>query len=583
MARAALYISNFTSGELSTRLYGRIDIKKYLSGCRTLENMMVHVHGGATRRAGTRFVQETKSSGQARLVPFRYAPGTAYILEMGEGYVRFYKNNSSVLSGTTPYEIVSPFTVTQMANVKYCRANADLYFVHPDVAPYKLVRTTDTSWTFNPVSFTAIPPVWTTGSYPNALAFYEQRMFYATNDTIYGSVSQLPDDFTTGTDDDDSVKYVTATEQIRWLTSGRKLMVGDYGGEWTFSSGSDDLAITPTRAKMRNDTNFGSSHLQGLKVGQAVLFLQKAQRRIRQMAYQYITDTFNSDDVSVLAEHITKPYISDWDYQSEPDSVVWSVRGDGQVVGLSYDQSQEVLAWHHHITGTSTSDLFESIAIVPRTEGTQVWDYDRDVVWVVAARYIGGAWKRYVEYFMPQFDGVNAELSDAFYVDCGVRYESTARTVATGLVHITGRTVSILADGSVQPDAIVSTGGTVAIDPAATTIAIGLPYTSILEPLSPEGGSPDGTSQGKRKRIHDIMVRFYKTLGANVGTNSSNMDIIQFRTPSDPMDSHPTLFSGDKIVPFQGGWDENGYIRITQSQPLPMTVLSISPRIEVND
>lgn len=405
-------------------------------------------------------------------------------------------------------------------------------------------------------------------------------MFYASDNRIWGSVSQLPDDFTTGTADDDSFIYETAAEQIRWLKAGRRMMVGDYAQEWQFYSGSEDLPLTPTRAKIRSDSICGSNYVQGLKVGNVIMFVQKAGRKIRQLAYQFMTDVFNADEISILAEHITESGIKEWDYQGEADSIVWMTRNDGTRVGFTYDQSQEVMAWHRHITGSDTSDTYESLAIVPYNGSSLTWDVARDVVWFITKRTIGGATKRYVEYTMPEVD---SDVRNAFYVDCGLMLNSAMSvTSVSGLSHLQGRRVSILVDGSPQADATV-TSSSVSISPAGFMVKVGLPFTSTLEILRPEGGSQDGTSQGKRKRIHDIMVRFYRTVGANVGSSSDSMDIVPFRTPADPMDTAVPMFSGDKVFPFEGGWDDNGYVRITQTQPLPMTVLAVAPRIEVND
>jgi hypothetical protein len=327
------------------------------------------------------------------------------------------------------------------------------------------------------------------------------------------------------------------------------------------------------------------------------------------------------------------------------------------LVGLTYDQQQEVMAWHRHTTEDGDG-IFESVAVVPYNGGTDDWDVPRDVTWVITNRIVGGVTKRYVEYFMPD---VGDDIRHSHYVDCGLKLDdyaniisvtntspmvlhtatnvswkagyrvkiqdigSTSTTQAnnntytimvatasttysidadgtlmttyvsgsggvarrsvtsvSGLSHLEGKTVSVLVDGAVQANKTV-VSGTVALSPEGCTVHVGLPYTSTLEILRPEGGSQDGTSQGKRKRIHDIMIRFYKTLGANVGSATDSMDIVSFRTPSDLMDNAPPLFSGDKIFPFEGGWDTNGYVRVTQDQPLPMTVLAISPRCEVND
>ena len=94
MARVAVQLTNFTGGELSPRLDGRNDIAKYNSGCKTLENMIVYPHGSASRRSGTQFVAEVKdSTKKTRLIPFEFSTVQTYILEFGDQYIRFYKDN----------------------------------------------------------------------------------------------------------------------------------------------------------------------------------------------------------------------------------------------------------------------------------------------------------------------------------------------------------------------------------------------------------------------------------------------------------------------------------------------------------
>ena len=97
MARTTIAFTNFTAGELSPRLDGRTDLGKYFNGCKTLENMVVHPHGAATRRPGTKFIHEVKtSSAQTRLIPFEFSTTQTYIMEFGNQYIRFYKDNGII-------------------------------------------------------------------------------------------------------------------------------------------------------------------------------------------------------------------------------------------------------------------------------------------------------------------------------------------------------------------------------------------------------------------------------------------------------------------------------------------------------
>ena len=147
---------------------------------------------------------------------------------------------------------------------------------------------------------------------------------------------------------------------------------------------------------------------------------------------------------------------------------------------------------------------------------------------------------------------------------------------------LAGETLNVLANGASHPDKAVSNGG-ISLDFAATTAAVGYGYTSALQTLRVESGSVDGTSQGKPKRIHAITLRLFETVGIEVGNSATELDRIPFRDSSMAMDEAIPLFTGDKEIEFQGGFDEDDRIYVQQSQALPMTVLAFYPRMNTFD
>mgnify|MGYP003649588819 CR=1 FL=1 len=152
----------------------------------------------------------------------------------------------------------------------------------------------------------------------------------------------------------------------------------------------------------------------------------------------------------------------------------------------------------------------------------------------------------------------------------------------TGLGHLEGQTIQIVGDGSVQPTKTVSSGA-VTLETPAAVIHLGLGYTTKIETLRPEAGSAEGTSQGKPKRIFEVIYRFHETLGAQFGSDLDDLDEILFRKATDVMDAVPPLFSGDKIEEFPGDWDTDGKQFIIQEQPYPLTLLSVISRMLVSD
>jgi hypothetical protein len=158
MARVAVQLTNFTGGELSPRLDGRNDLTKYASGCKTLENMIVYPHGSAARRPGTQFVAEVKdSTKKTRLIPFEFSTTQTYMLEFGNQYIRFYKDNGVILSGASPYEISTPYLEAELFDIKYAQSADVMYICHPNHAVRKLSRTGHTAWTLTEVEFTNGP------------------------------------------------------------------------------------------------------------------------------------------------------------------------------------------------------------------------------------------------------------------------------------------------------------------------------------------------------------------------------------------------------------------------------------------
>jgi hypothetical protein len=156
--------------------------------------------------------------------------------------------------------------------------------------------------------------------------------------------------------------------------------------------------------------------------------------------------------------------------------------------------------------------------------------------------------------------------------------------VISGLDHLEGETVSILGDGSPQPNRVVSSGS-ITLSEAVETAQIGLPYESVFETNNletPSGGQGASSLQGSKTRIYEAVIRFYETLGAEYGTDNSNLDEVIFRESTDAMDASPALFSGDKVLKFPGGWSLQPRLYIKQSQPLPITILSIQHKIISN-
>ena len=198
--------------------------------------------------------------------------------------------------------------------------------------------------------------------HPSCVTFFEQRLVFAgTTDqpqTVFFSKSgdyENMDANLTGTiSDDDSIVYTIASNQvnaIRFMTATRTLIIGTAGGEFTVSGGGTDSAVTPTNILIKKQSNHGAANVDAIAVGNATLFLQRAKRKIRELAYNFDVDGYLAPDLTILAEHITEGGLTQIAYQQEPNQIIYAVREDGELVGLTYQREQQVTAWHRHIFG----------------------------------------------------------------------------------------------------------------------------------------------------------------------------------------------------------------------------------------
>lgn len=434
--------------------------------------------------------------------------------------------------------------------------------------------------------------VWsTTTGFPGAVAFFEDRLFWA-GATSYpqrldgsksGDYENMAPTDTAGTIANDNAVSFTLNASdvnvIRWLADDEKgLLAGTVGGEWLVRPSAQSEALSPTNISAKRSTTYGSANVQPVRAGRATLFVQRLARKLRELAYVFEVDGFRAPDLTVLSEHVTLGGITEIAYQQEPQSIVWAVRADGILLGLTYEREQEVVGWHRHqIGGTfgSGAAVVESVAVIPSADGT------RHELWMIVKRTINGGTKRYVEYMTKLYADGDAQ-ADAFFVDSGLTYSGSSTATVTGLFHLEGQTVAILADGAAHPTKTVS-GGAVTLDRSATKIHVGLAYNMDGAMLRLESGAADGTAQGKTKRIHRVVFRLHNTLGLKIGPDFDNLTPVIFRSASDDTNAAVPLFSGDKIELWDGDYDRDGYICWRQDQPLPVTVQAVMPQLHTQD
>tara|TARA_R100000951_G_scaffold90073_1_gene78228 strand:- start:272 stop:2659 length:2388 start_codon:yes stop_codon:yes gene_type:complete len=415
----------------------------------------------------------------------------------------------------------------------------------------------------------------TKNGFPRAVSFYEERLYFAGTteqpQTIFGSVTADFENHTAGTDDDKAINVTIASDQvnvIKHMLPGRFLQIMTTSSEFTLS-GSGLTAVTPTNVNVLRETTFGSGGVRPLRAGASTIMVQKGGEKVKEVTFSLETDGLVGKDLTVLGEHLARGGLTDMIWQQEPELVLWFVRADGVLIGLSYDPANNTIGWHQHPLGGTA--VVESITAIP--SGSE------DQIYLSVKRTINSATVRHIVLMKTlSFDTID----DAFFVDSGFTYSGSATATITGMHHLEGQAVQILADGATHADKTVS-GGSITLDRTASKVHVGFSYDSLVKTLRMEAGAEDGIAQGKIKRIHGVTVRFLETVGAELGPNINKLDRLPFRDSSMSMDDAVPLFNGDKEIFFPSGYENDAQVVVRQNQPLPMTILAIMRRSNTFD
>lgn len=422
------------------------------------------------------------------------------------------------------------------------------------------------------------PPLYETpfsgaDNYPGAVSYFEQRRAFAgtTNKpqnvwmTKSGTESAFA--YSYPIRDDERISFRIAAREantVRHIVPMGQLLLLTSSAEWRVTSQNSD-AITPTTINVVPQSYVGSSNVQPQIVNNTAIYCAARGGHVRELAYNWQASGFLTGDLSLRAPHLFDGYdIKDMAYAKAPIPLVWFVSTSGKLLGLTYVPEQQVGAWHQH----DTDGVFESCAVV--AEGSE------DVLYVVVKRTIDGNSVRYVERMASR---AISDQADAFFVDCGATYDGVAADVISGLDFLEGKTVSILADGAVHPQRTV-TGGSITLDIEASKVQIGLPIEADLQTLPFAAQIDNGFGQGRLKNVNKAWLRVFKSSGIFVGPSSDKLTEAKQRT-TEPYGSPPELKSAEVPVMITPSWGDSGQVFIRQSDPLPLTVVSLTMEIEV--
>lgn len=710
--------------------------------------MLVLAQGPVTKRPGSKFIASAKyTNKKVRLISFEYSTEDAYIIEMGDYYMRFYRDGGQILSAGVPYEIITPFSEDEIFNVQYAQSNNIMYLVCPTDPPQKLTRSGHTNWTISAAdidngpfqlqnaSTTTITPSAATGNitltasadlfdrdmvgglfeinqkrgtstvtgsftgngssstsayftggysfttsgtwvgkltlersedgtnwdnalasltdtnfdnpseneddgayyrvtmadyasgtckyvftifdelnhgvvkitgytspvtvsanvitdlegttatsrwregywsdyrgWPQTVEFHQQRLIFGGNKTFPQTLwfgEENPDnyeDFLEGTLDTSAfIIALQGQNPIRWMVSQNVLMIGTAGSIGVY--GENGKVITPTTPAYKENSKVGSSPIRAIIAGDELLYIERGNKKVREMIYSLQYDKYVSPDLTILAEDIAKQKIKDAAFQSRPNPILWCVLENGDAATLTYYKDQEVVAW----ASQTTDGLYKSFSVIPSE--------DEDEVWCVVERTVNGATKTFIEQIQPIYWGDNDNL--CFFLDCGLSYSGSATNTFSGLGHLAGNNVSVYADGILLSTETVTSAGVVTIDNQASDVVIGLPFTAKLETM-PIVIDPQDRSMNKK--INFIAFDLYKSgqFKYGNGANSALIDVYMYEDST--VTASQGLYTSEqafKRVSFPYGSMKKQTVYVESANPVPLTIRAIIPEYSI--
>lgn len=637
MSRIRQFKTSFTGGEIAPRLLGRGDLRAYDNGAATLRNVLIDPTGGIARRPGLAYVEA--AAGPGRLIAFEFNIEQTYLLALSAGTIDVYRGDQRVAG------VPAPWTAAQIGQITWTQSADTLLLCHPEVAPRKLTRTADTAWVLEPWSFhadgaasrqpwfrfapsavtlaasatsgtitvTASAPVFQTGhagsrlrisgrqveilfvnsgtqvtaeveetlagtgatgqwdeqafsdlrGWPVSACFHQDRL-------VIGGSRDLPNrlwlsrssdiwNFDLGTgQDDEAIEFGILSDQvnaIRAVFSGRHLQVFTSGAEWTVTGDP----LTPRNIQLNRQTRIGSPVDRSVPprdVDGATIFVSRNGRDVREFLYTDQEQAYQATDLALLARHLVdRPVDLDYD---QARRLMLVVMAGGTLGALTLYRAEQVIAW----TRIDTDGAIRSVAVVG------------DDVYLLVERPVEFTTRFSIE-----------RLDEDLHLDNAVLGESEVPAEAwSGLDHLDGREVTVVADGVVLPEVQVS-GGVVTLDRPALRIEAGQRFTHAVEPL-PANPLSAGGARGVAYRLVEVIFQLEDTAALRVDMGRGPVDVPLRRLGEAALsDGPPTRISGDRSL--RGlGWSDGGHRaawRIEQDDPVPFALLSVTMELKVND
>lgn len=604
------------------------------------------------------------------------------------------------------YEITTPYLEADLFQLQFAQNADTMYIVNQNYEPRVLTRSGHANWSLATFVRTA-DPFTGANDYPGSVCFTDTgRIIYGCTKNNPESVwfSQAPDttttkydNFTTGTSATDAGIFTVSpilgkVNNVQWITNTNKtLVMGTYGELRRLYGGTEQEAITPLSFTAKSVNSFGAERILPVSNGSSLFYIQRGGMVVRSLEYDIQIDGYTTADRNLVTYNLSEPgIIQIIEQQARPD-VIWSVRNDGKLLGLTFKDKEDISAWHRHQLGGSHVDSNNvtkaygkvlSVGRMPRPNHL-------DELWMVVERKIGSVTTRSVEYFADypiyptatDFYSGNEDADDArfrnyqyevqktaVHLDMAVIFDGTAAGTAasatltpgatavgsgvtftasasvftasmvgrelrkkfdsngggggraiirsftsgtqvtceivtafdstsaipagnwyltsqsiSGLEHLEGQTVSVVSDGGVHDDCVVTNGG-ITLNQQSSYVICGFKYVGIIKLMNIDQGGQVGPALSLPRNVLRTAIQFLNTLGTKFGTTLYTLEKVNFTFVPAVVDRPTALFTGTQRNGYNDRWEADAKtLIIYQDAPSPCTVLAIGIEMETSD
>lgn len=440
--------------------------------------------------------------------------------------------------------------------------------------------------------------VWSEGAwsarygYPAVLEIHDQRLVAAATPseprTMWFSAAGDFSDMAPGIEADDPFVYTIAGEstvnRILWLARGRAgLHIGALGEEYSVRSDTRGQVVGPTTARFGKDSGIGSRAARPIVPDGNPIFISRDGRRVVEIGYVFEVDGNRHRELSLRADHLGRPGFREIVWQDAPVPMAWLRRGDGTLAAMTHDPGEDVLGW---APCSVAGGFVESIAVTPDACGS------RDVLTMIVRREIEGETRRFVERQAPVWildrEGCSA---GAVHLFAAAVFDVDPPRETFVVPHLSGRTVHAWTDQGRFGPVTLDDGPDpeLVLPQAVSRCVVGLfDETHLAETFDIVAAAPDGSSIGRRKRLHgrggvsllDSCAGRVKVIEREFAQPERTpwAETRLIKRPVGSGDAEPV--TGVSPLPLPSGHAEEIALRFRPEGGAPLTILAVVPTVQ---